>query len=205
MAHSFCCFPCSWILFPCLYFTIIVKSRFFILFSAKDSVLFMINSISHFKFSSTSFRKSKLKKKKLWVSYHDHIFFHYYTFLHDYNDFIKLLKPFLVILLCWYKRYNIFLISFFNLYEFFWAFICANNVGSLVNNLFGVKILILFHFFTSLLLSNDDMSSKSSSYDFYLLNFTLSAMLQFTISSGHNLLFSSFFDNQIFDLVKVDS
>ena len=36
------------------------------------------------------------------------------------------------------------MISFFNLYELFPAFICANNIGSLINNLFGVKILNSF-------------------------------------------------------------
>ena len=28
----------------------------------------------------------------------------------------------------------------FNLYELFPAFVCADNIGSLVNNLFGVKL-----------------------------------------------------------------
>ena len=52
-----------------------------------------------------------------------------------------------MILLCWYKRYSIFLISFFNLYELFPTFICANNIGSLVNNLCGIGFLILFLLF----------------------------------------------------------
>ena len=47
---------------------------------------------------------------------------------------------FVVILLWWYKRYNICFISFFNLYELLSAFAWANNNESLVNNLFGVKI-----------------------------------------------------------------
>ena len=47
---------------------------------------------------------------------------------------------FLVILLWWYKRYNICLILFFNLYEVLPAFTWANNNESLVNNLYGVKI-----------------------------------------------------------------
>ena len=49
-------------------------------------------------------------------------------------------KLFLVILICWYKRYSICPISSSNLYELFPAFIFANNVGRLVSNsLFGVK------------------------------------------------------------------
>ena len=54
-----------------------------------------------------------------------------------------------MILLCWYKRYSIWLISLLNLYELFPAFICANNTGSLVNSLFGVNILNPFPPFTS--------------------------------------------------------
>ena len=55
--HEFCFYACI--------LTIIVQSRFVILFSAKDSLLFMINSISYIKLSSTSFGKSKLKQKVL--------------------------------------------------------------------------------------------------------------------------------------------
>ena len=44
-----------------------------------------------------------------------------------------------MILLCWKKWYSICLISFFNLFELFRAFVCANKIESLVNNLFGVK------------------------------------------------------------------
>ena len=40
-------------------------ASFFILFSAKYSLLFMINSISCFKYSSTTFGQSKLKQKVL--------------------------------------------------------------------------------------------------------------------------------------------
>ena len=38
------------------------------------------------------------------------------------------------------NRNSICLISFFNLYELFPGFICANNIGSLVNRFFGVNI-----------------------------------------------------------------
>ena len=61
--HSFYCFPCSWILFPCLYFNNNYSIRVFILFSAKDSLVFMINPIPNFKCSSTFFDQSKLKQK----------------------------------------------------------------------------------------------------------------------------------------------
>ena len=68
------------------------------------------------------FRSFKIKIKLFWISYHNHIFSHYYSFF------------FIVI----------FLISSFNLYEFFLAFTCVKKAGSLVNNLFGVNILNLF-------------------------------------------------------------
>ena len=68
----------------------------------------------------------------------------YYKFVvsYYYNDLIKLLQSLLVILLCWYKRYSIFLISFFNLFELFPAFISACEIGNLVISSSGVKILI---------------------------------------------------------------
>ena len=46
------------------------------------------------------------------------------------------------------------MISFFKLYEFLRAFICANNIRSLVNKLFGVKtfnIVFVFFFFEDLI------------------------------------------------------
>ena len=55
-----------------------------------------------------------------------------------------------MILLRWYKRYSICLISFLNLLQLFPAFTCANSIGSLVNNLFGVKICDLLPSFTSI-------------------------------------------------------
>ena len=65
------------------------------------------------------------------------------------------------------------------------AFVCANNIGSLVNNLFGVNIFNPFPSFTSSSsLSRDDVSSA-----FCLLNFTLSEIVSFSC----DLLFS-FFD-----------
>ena len=54
-----------------------------------------------------------------------------------------------MILLCWYKRYSIFLIGFFSLYELLPALGCVDNTGSLVNSLeFGFIIifyLLLLH------------------------------------------------------------
>ena len=94
------------------------------------------------------FRTIKIKIKIFGISYHNYIFFQYY------NDLIKLfllvfLLTFLVNLLCWYKRYSIFLISIFNLFELFPVFICDSNIGCLVNNFFEVKI---FNHFLLLLL-----------------------------------------------------
>ena len=100
------------------------------------------------------FRPIKIKAKGFVISYHNHIF-------HYYNELIKLLQPFLVIVLCRYERYSICLISFFNLYELFTAFICDNNIVSLVNCLFGVKIFIPFPSFTSSAPYSGGISNKS--------------------------------------------
>ena len=116
----------------------------------------------------------KIKRKLFGISYHNHIFFHYYIFLFCHNDLIKLLQTFLVILLCRYKRYNICLISFFNLFELFLALICAKNIGSLVNSLFGVEIfnpvpvVFLFRGFSftlsAIVSSGSNSTSSLSSY-----------------------------------------
>ena len=87
-----------------------------------DKISFMLDFFIHI------FRKIKFKTKNLGsIS----------TITHDYNDLIKLLQNVLVILLCWCKRYIIWV---FNLHELFLPFSCANNIGSLLNNLFGVKV-----------------------------------------------------------------
>ena len=106
-----------------------VQSRFLFYFQLKIHDKF--NSM--FQILIKTFWPFKIKTKAFRISYYDHVFFH------DYNYLIKLLQTFLVILLCWYKRYSIRLISFFDLYVFP-AFICANNIGKLVNSLFGVNI-----------------------------------------------------------------
>ena len=59
MVHSFCYVLWSWILFPCWYLDNNFSILFFILLSAKDLLLFMINSVSYFKFSSTFLSQSK--------------------------------------------------------------------------------------------------------------------------------------------------
>ena len=109
----------------------------------------------------------KIKTKTFGISYHNHVFFH------DYNDLINCCKLFLVILLCRYKRYNIFLIWFFNLIELFPAFICTNNIGSVVNSLFGVKILlfVLLLFFNQLLVLACQMNLQILLYRPILLYF----------------------------------
>ena len=65
-------------------------------------------------------------------------------------------------LLCWYKRYSIFLISFVNLYEFFPAFICAAHIGSLVNSLCRVNV------FNNNINVNYDTITFSQSFKFAL-------------------------------------
>ena len=83
----------------------------------------------------------------------------------------------------------------FNLYELFPSFVCANSIGCLVNSLFGVKTFNPSPSFTyssspsssELSVEGDDVSNKSSSSPFCLLNVTLSAV----VSYGCGLLFSS--------------
>ena len=68
-----------------------------------------------------------------------------------------------MILLCWCKRYSVCQISLFNLFELFPTFICANNIGSLVNSLFGVNIFNPVPSLTySSSLSDSGMSDKSA-------------------------------------------
>ena len=76
-------------------------------------------------------------------------------------------------ILLWYERYSICLISFFNFYELFPDFICAKNIGSLVNSLLIVKI---FNPFPVTLSSPSDggMSDKSLLSAFCLRNFIIS-------------------------------
>ena len=68
-------------------------------------------------------------------------------------SFTNIFPPFIImtwfklILLCWYKKYSVCVIWFFNLHKLFPAFICADNIESLVNSLFGVKNVQFFSFF----------------------------------------------------------
>ena len=137
--------------------TTVVQTLFFILFSAKDSLLFMINSILCFKFSSTSSGQWKPKSKNLGSLIT--IIFSSIIIMTRWNC-CKLVWWFY----CVDKRYSIFLISFFNLYELFPAFIYTNNIGSLLNNLFGVMIFNPFPSFTSSSSSRDDISDKSTKH-----------------------------------------
>ena len=124
MYHSFSCIWCLWIFFPCLYLDNHCFISFFILSSAKALLFFIKKSISCFKFSSASLNQWKKKKKNDLGFLHNHVFFH------DYNDLIKLSKTFLVILLCRYKRYSIFLIYYLicmNCFELLFALITLEN------------------------------------------------------------------------------
>ena len=60
------------------------------------------------------------------------------------------------------KKIQCCLISFFNLYELFPAFIRTNNIVGLVNNLFGVRIFNLFpSFISSSSISNSSIGGTS--------------------------------------------
>ena len=137
------------------------------------------------------FSPIKIKIKGFGFSYYSHISFHYY------NDVIAWLQTNLVILLCWYKRYSIFLISFVNWQELFAAFICANNIGSLVSSLFGVNVfnISFSYFISSLSPSNADISDKSADFPlppfsncisrFSILKPEITTMFQETIQWDH--------------------
>ena len=79
------------------------------------------------------------------------------------------------------------MISFFNLYELFPAFICANNIGSLVNSLSEVKFFNPISCINSPVLSSSGVSDEYLLSDFCLLNFNVSAI----VSSSCDLLLSS--------------
>ena len=122
------------------------------------------------------FRSVKMEIKSFVISYYSNIFFHHYndliefckTFLvvllywHHFNDLIEFCKFFLVVSLYCYKRYSIHLILFSILYKLFPSFIGANNIGSLVNNLFGVKIFNHFDSLTSSSPTSGGMKDKST-------------------------------------------
>ena len=79
------------------------------------------------------------------------------------------------------------MISFFNLFELYSAFICNNNIGSLVNSLFGIKI---FNPVPSYASSSSSSSTGIGGMGLFLfrgINFTLSVI----VSSYCDLLFFS--------------
>ena len=90
----------------------------------------MINSIPCFRFLSTYFDQSKLTQKVLGslitIIFSSIIIMIYLNCCKRFSDFIMLIQ-----------RYS--LISFCNFHELLPAFICRVSIGSLVNNLFGVK------------------------------------------------------------------
>ena len=78
------------------------------------------------------------------------------------------------------------MISFFNLFELYPAFICTNSIGSLVNSLFRVKIFNPFPYVSS----SSSYSTKIGGMVLFLfqgINFTLSVI----VSSYCDLLFFS--------------
>ena len=168
--NKFLCFNCVsfpwlWISFRCLY--LYNKSSFFIACTAKASLCFMIKSIQCFRLPSKFLDKSK---KIVFGPVIITSLLPLITTPIIITTWLKCSKVLFLILLCSYKKYSICLILFFNLHELFPAFICANNTGSLVNSLFGVKILIPFISFVSSSLSSYGVSgtfSWLSSCDIY--------------------------------------
>ena len=144
MDHLFYCFSFTWISFRWLYLSIIVRYE---KCPAKVLLRFIIKSISWSKVLSTSLIKSKTKAVCLVII--ASLFSQICTPI-IIMTWLNCFKLFLAILLYWCKRHNICLISFFSLFELFPAFICANNIGIQVYNLFGViclvnKFLIFLH------------------------------------------------------------
>ena len=103
-----------------------------------DRINFMLQTIANI------FRQIKIKIFRLCC---------YYEFVvsnvhpHYYNNLIRLLLSFLVILLCWYKKCTICLISFFSLYELFVAFCCANNTVNIWLIVYLQLRFLIFPFF----------------------------------------------------------
>ena len=138
VVHSFRFFLCSEISCPCFYFNSNCLILFIMLFSAKDSLIFMMNSFLFFKFSSTSLSQLKSKQKVLGclitIIFSSMIIMTWLNWYKLFSGFIMLMQ-----------KYGISLISNVNLHELFPGFIHANNIGSVVNGLSCVKkFLILF-------------------------------------------------------------
>ena len=146
MAHPFYCFLCSWISFPCLYLDNNFLISFFIVYSAKSSLCLMI---SFTKLLSASLGPSKRK-----------VFDSVVTMSSIYAMYAS------IITITWLNCCELFwwfyyvdkidaVYVWFRLFELFSAFIRANNFGSLVNSLFGVKFFdscfCVFFFFEDLI------------------------------------------------------
>ena len=91
----------------------------------------------------------------------------------------------MLILLCWCKRYNIRLISFFSLDDLFLALICAIHTSSQINIFFEVKTFHLFFSFIFSPLSNGGrlpnspsafFTLESSSFCFFVVFYHLSLL-----------------------------
>ena len=150
------CFLCSWIPFPCLHFNNNCSISFFILFSAKDSLLLYDTFNFVLQILSKIFRPIKIKIKGFGISYYN-----------NYSSIIIITWLNCRKLFWWFccvdTKDSICLISFFNLFELFSAFTCTNNIGSLVNNLFGDNIF----------------NPVPSFFLFWGFNFALSAIVSF--------------------------
>ena len=124
----------------------------------------------------------KIRKRSFGISYYNHTFFHDYQMIR----LFKLIKWLDQIIVNFFIDFitliqKIYLISFFNLYELYPDFVCANTARGLANNL-GVKnpvpnIFLLRRLnsifsviapsglnFTSSLSSYDEIGDKSSKY-----------------------------------------
>ena len=142
MDHLFYCFSFTWISFRWLYLSIIVRYE---KCPAKVLLRFIIKSISWSKVLSTSLIKSKTKAVCLVIIA---------------SLFSQICTP--IIIMTWLNCFKLFwrfyytdakdiiFAWFHSLFELFPAFICANNIGIQVYNLFGViclvnKFLIFLH------------------------------------------------------------
>ena len=145
MILLFFCFRDSFLSFPCLYLEKICSIAFFILFSAKDSLLFMVNKSMESYFMLLIlikiFKLIKIEKNISGIIYHNHICFCYN------NELIKLLQTFFSGFIVLMQKIVFVWFKFFNNFELFPAFNCANNIRSLINSFLELILLILLLFF----------------------------------------------------------
>ena len=157
--------------------TIIVQSPFYFILSQLfiafyDKFSLMIQVLIKF------FRLIKIKIKYFVVSYYNRIFLHYY------NDLIKLLQTFLVVLICWYKKHIICMNCFHVLWELIiletWLIVCLE-----------LQFLILFFLLSPYYLPLLTwLESHENLYHIYLVFFiTLSCCIsQFFILKPHIII-----------------